>query len=102
MQPQRKRVETEADEVAELKAKLQGFCALLANFVKQTELEIEREETRVDTMRERLRLLSSKPHPDLAQIQQLTRDIEELEAHLVTSGSQLQAMSDEFTERCGP
>lgn len=81
---------------------MRNVCDLMARAIKHIEREITAKERRVQNLTERLEKLQNQPNPDLAQIQEIKKDIQELESQLKTDRPQLNAFKEEFSASCGP
>ena len=85
-----------------VEAAVRNVCDMMARAITHIEQEIAAKERRVEVLGERIAKLQAKPDPDLAQIQELEGDIQELEEQLKTDRSQLGAFQEEFAASCGP
>lgn len=81
---------------------ISNVCDMMARAIKHIEQEIKAKERRIQNLTERLEKLQSNPHPDLAQIQEIKKDIHELGDQLATDRPQLSAFQEEFAASCKP
>lgn len=81
---------------------VRNVCDMMARAIKHIEQEIKAKERRIQNLTERLKKLQSQPNPDLTQIQEIKKDIQELEDQLETDRPQLNAFQEEFAASCGP
>lgn len=83
-------------------AALSKVCDMLADAIKFLGQEIDNKVSRIEVLSERIEKLQGQPKPDLAQIKELTNDVQELELQLKSDRPQLSAFQDEFAASCGP
>lgn len=79
-----------------------AVCDMMGRAIKHIEQEIKAQELRIRTLKERRDKLQSQPNPDPAQIEEIEKDIKELEAKLELDQAHLGAFKEEFAIHCAP
>jgi predicted nucleic acid-binding Zn-ribbon protein len=81
---------------------IRDVCDMMERAIKHLEQQINSKEHRIQNLTERLKKVQSHPNPDPAQIQEIKKDIRELEDQLERDRAQLNAFQEEFAASCGP